>query len=131
MPAIPCMRRKYQDGVRTERIIESTEPNLTKKSNCFVLFFRRFFELQASYGAETLTSDRSRAPGRFEKLFFAGSEVQNPQNLQNFCKNFDVVLPSRSDELTQTNGPPPYISLCWRSFLPPRSGLCGAARCVY
>ena len=38
----------------------------------FMIFvFRRFFGRQASYGAETLTSDRSRAPGRSEKTLHA------------------------------------------------------------
>ena len=53
---------------RIERIIEPTEPNLTKNPNFFILVFRRFFGLQASYRAETLTPDRSGAPRRFQKI---------------------------------------------------------------
>ena len=53
---------------RIERIIEPTEPNLTKNPNFVILFFRRFFGLQASYRAETLTPGRSRAPWRFQKI---------------------------------------------------------------
>ena len=53
---------------RTERITEPTEPNLTKNQKNIVLVFRRFFGLQASYRAETLTPDRSRAPRRGQKI---------------------------------------------------------------
>ena len=53
---------------RIERIIEPTEPNLTKNPIFFILFLRRFFGLQASYRAETLTPDRSGAPRRFQKI---------------------------------------------------------------
>ena len=49
-------------------IIESIESNLTKNPNFLVSVFRRFCGLQASYGAETLTQDRSRGPRRGEKI---------------------------------------------------------------
>ena len=59
-------RRRIID--RTERITEPTEPNLTKNQKIFVSVFRRFFGLQESYRAETLTQDRSRAPRHGEKI---------------------------------------------------------------
>ena len=53
---------------RIKRIIESIESKLTKNANFFILVFRRFFDRQASYRAETLTQDRSRAPRRGQKV---------------------------------------------------------------
>ena len=53
---------------RIEQIIESIELNSTKNPNFCVLVFRPFFGLQASYRAETLTQDRSRASRRGQKI---------------------------------------------------------------
>ena len=50
---------------RTERNTEPTEP---KKWKIRVSVFRHFFGLQASYRAETLTQDRSRAPRHGKKI---------------------------------------------------------------
>ena len=50
-----------------EHIIEPMELNLTKNPNFSILVFQRFFGFQASYRAETLTPNRSRAPRRGEK----------------------------------------------------------------
>ena len=53
---------------RIGRIIKSTEPNLTK-TPIFVHFgFSAFVRPPASYKAETLTPDRSRAPRRGTKI---------------------------------------------------------------
>ena len=67
---------------RIERIIEPTEPNLTKNPNFFILVFRCFFGLQASYRAETLTPDRSRAPRRFFSRQGATKSRKNIESIE-------------------------------------------------
>ena len=57
-------RRRIID--QTERTIEPTEPNLTKKKIVFGVSV--FFGIQASYKAEILTPVRSQAPRRFQKI---------------------------------------------------------------
>ena len=54
-------------------------------------FFRRFFSLQASYRAETLTAERSRRPGfceNNEKILKNRNNLKNSRKFQKFSRNF-------------------------------------------
>ena len=66
-------------------------PNFSK----FVIsVFRHFFGRQASYEAETLTTDRSRARRHFVRRMFGASaakKTKNQKTIANFLRKFSRV----------------------------------------
>ena len=99
-------KKRQESFADVQKSVTPQKPSKnSKKHRIFARFlqifvFGHFFSRQASYGAETLTADRSRAFGRFEKKFSVGRVAKKLRNV----RELEISLLSKSQFRTTLGG---------------------------